>query len=45
MFERITDDLDAMLESLPPHIAQPLRELCLPISHNRSENVRIVASF
>jgi len=26
MFKRITDDLDAMLERLPPHIAQPLRE-------------------
>lgn len=26
MFKRITDDLDALLERLPPHIAQPLRE-------------------
>ena len=26
MFKRITDDLDAMLECLPPYIAQPLRE-------------------
>ena len=26
MFKRITDDLDAMLERLPTHIAQPLRE-------------------
>ena len=26
MFKRITDDLDALLERLPPRIAQPLRE-------------------
>ena len=26
MFKRITDDLDALLERLPPYIAQPLRE-------------------
>ena len=26
MFRRITDDLDALLERLPPHIAEPLQE-------------------
>jgi len=37
MFKRITDDLDAMLERLPPHIAQPLRE-----RENRSELLEVV---
>lgn len=37
MFKRITDDLDAMLERLPPHIAQPLRE-----REDRSELLEIV---
>ena len=37
MFKRITDDLDAMLESLPPHIAQPLRERV-----DRSELLEVV---
>ncbi|MBA7600942.1 hypothetical protein ES703_08005 [subsurface metagenome] len=37
MFKRITDDLDAMLERLPPHIAQPLRE-----REDRSELLEVV---
>jgi stage III sporulation protein SpoIIIAA len=37
MFKRITDDLDALLERLPPHIAQPLRE-----RENSSELLEVV---
>ena len=37
MFKRITDDLDAMLERLPPHIAQPLWE-----REDRSELLEVV---
>ena len=37
MFKRITDDLDALLERLPPYIAQPLRE-----RENSSELLEVV---
>jgi len=37
MFKRITDDLDALLERLPPHIAQPLVQ-----SEGRSELLEVV---
>ncbi len=37
MFKRITDDLDALLERLPPHIAQPLQE-----REERSELLEVV---
>jgi stage III sporulation protein SpoIIIAA len=37
MFKRITDDLDALLERLPPHISQPLRE-----REDRSELLEVV---
>ena len=37
MFKRITDDLDALLDRLPPHIAQPIRE-----RDDRSELLEVV---
>ncbi len=37
MFKRITDDLDALMERLPPRIAQPLRE-----REDRSELLEVV---
>jgi len=37
MFQRITDDLDALLERLPPHIAKPLQE-----RRDRSELLEVV---
>jgi len=37
MFKRITDDLDALLERLPPYIAEPLRE-----RENSSELLEVV---
>ena len=37
MFKRITDDLDAMLDRLPPHIAQPIRG-----SADRSDLLEVV---
>ncbi len=36
MFKRITDDLDALIETLPPHIAQPL------MGGDRSELLEVV---
>ncbi|MBE0415475.1 MAG: AAA family ATPase [Dehalococcoidia bacterium] len=37
MFRRITDDMDALLERLPPHIAHPLQE-----REDRSELLEVV---
>ncbi len=37
MFKRITDDLDALLDRLPPHIAKPIRE-----REDRSELLEVV---
>ena len=37
MFKRITDDLDALIETLPPHIAQPLMQ-----REDRSELLEVV---
>jgi len=37
MFKRITDDLDALMERLPPHIVQPLMQ-----REDRSELLEVV---